>query len=225
MDWFIPQILQYKCCTTAKMTTTSLHQCWAIRWLAFYVGCRRLQRQKDAKTTVLWLQTGQKQAKGWLQINIWDCTCKLAWVQYDENSWQLVDPHSCGSGCYSHTSKSNAKMPGNQSGTKNLPAAGAAPFLYQQPSRAEIRLVGFQMKLSRTWFTSRSTCASLGFDWGGYEKAARTCICAHWSQCMFDARLWSGWRDLFVFSSLLCFFFPSFPQGQIEELLGEQHNI
>lgn len=139
-------------------------QCRAISLSAFYVFCQRLQ--KDAKTIVLWSQTGQKQAKGWLQINIWGCACKLAWVQYDENSWQLVYPHSCGSGCYSHTSKSNAKMPGNQSGTKNIPAAGAAPFLYQQPSRAEIRLIVFQMRLSLIWFGSRSTCASLGCDWG-----------------------------------------------------------
>lgn len=136
------------------------------RFTSILRGLSVSSKAKRCKTIVLWSQTRQKQAKGWLQINIWDCACKLAWVQYDENSWQPVYPHSCGSGCYSHTSKSNVEMPGNQSGTKNVPAASAAPFLYQQPSRAEIRLVVFQRRFSQIWFSSRSTCASLGCDWG-----------------------------------------------------------
>lgn len=133
------QVLQY--CKNDKYIASSV---LSYQFICILCGLSASSKAKRRKSIVLWSQTRQKQAKGWLQINIWGCACKLAWVQYDENSWQLVYPHSCGSGCYSHTSNSNVKMPGNQSGTKNVPAAGAAPFYTS--SQAEPRFVSLFSK-------------------------------------------------------------------------------
>lgn len=49
----------------------------------FHVACRRLQRQEDAQPLYWDYKQDKKRgwlAKGWLQINIWDCACKLAWA-------------------------------------------------------------------------------------------------------------------------------------------------
>lgn len=159
--------------------------------------------------------------KGRLQISIWGCACKLAWVQYDENSWQRVYPHTCGSGCYSHTSKSNPKMPENQSGTKKrLPPPPQRLFvLTANQSRALS-----QVRLSQIWFIPRLTCVSLGCGWYGerhkdLRHRARRPLKSHG---VFDLRLWLGWRSRALgrlfFIPVVCvcgFFFLNLLKGKL----------